>query len=266
MKHRQSDTPAVSQAELDALTALPRPVYGSIQGLPNVAIGHRHTHKWVQLSYAIRGVIEVSTATGRFVAPPHRAIWIPARVSHSVRSAPDTEIRSLYIDPDAVAYHPACRVLVVTPLMRELIRTFSELRVEYDEEGSEGRLVRVLLDQLAAAPEADLALPWPNDRRLRKLCEELQAKPDSRKSLSDYSQQMQLSERSLSRLFVQETGLSFRRWRQRSRLLSSLPLLERGDRVTDVALACGYESMSAFVAAFREQMGMTPGELVAGKT
>jgi AraC-like DNA-binding protein len=36
--------------------------------------------------------------------------------------------------------------------------------------------------------------------------------------------------------------------------------LERGERVTDVALACGYESMSAFVAAFREQMGATPGE------
>lgn len=266
MKHRQSDKSASSRAELEALTALPRPVYGSVQGLPNFAIGHRHAHTWVQLSYAIRGVIEVSTATGRFVALPHRAIWIPARVSHAVRCAPDTEIRSLYIDPDAVTQHPACRVLVVTPLMRELIRNFSELPVEYDEEGSDGRLVHVLLDQLAAAPEADLALPWPHNPRLRKLCEELQAKPDSRKSLADYSERMQLSERSLSRLFIRETGLSFRRWRQRSRLLSSLPLLERGERVTDVALACGYESMSAFVAAFREQMGMTPGELVAGKT
>jgi len=27
-----------------------------------------------------------------------------------------------------------------------------------------------------------------------------------------------------------------------------------------VALGCGYESLSAFIAAFREQFGATPGE------
>ena len=37
-------------------------------------------------------------------------------------------------------------------------------------------------------------------------------------------------------------------------------LLEQGQPVTDVALACGYESTSAFIAAFRQQFGETPGE------
>jgi AraC-like DNA-binding protein len=49
-------------------------------------------------------------------------------------------------------------------------------------------------------------------------------------------------------------------------LLSALPLLEQGQRVTDVALACGYDSMSAFIAAFRDQMGVTPGEFAMSRT
>lgn len=69
-----------------------------------------------------------------------------------------------------------------------------------------------------------------------------------------------MSEKTLSRLFVQQTGLTFRAWRQRLRILVALPMLERGDRVTDVAIACGYDSMSAFIAAFRLFTGVTPGE------
>ena len=61
-------------------------------------------------------------------------------------------------------------------------------------------------------------------------------------------------------LFQRETGLSFRAWRQRLRLLAALTPLERGERVTDVALACGYDSTSAFISAFRQQFGCTPGE------
>ena len=87
----------------------------------------------------------------------------------------------------------------------------------------------------------------------------MQAHPDSRKTLLDHGQELGVSEKTLSRLFLQQTGLNFRLWRQRARLLAALPLLERGVRITDVALACGYDSMSAFIAAFRDQMGATPG-------
>jgi AraC-like DNA-binding protein len=55
--------------------------------------------------------------------------------------------------------------------------------------------------------------------------------------------------------------LSFRGWRQRARLLSSLSALEEGDSVTNTALACGYDSTSAFIAAFKSLFGYTPGEL-----
>ena len=261
MEYRRTDNTPGLERELDALKALPRPVFGHASALPNHAIGRAHRHPWAQLSYAIEGVVEVTTAAGRFVAPPLFAVWIPAGVSHGVRCAQQTTIRSLYIEPRALPQaRQSCQVIVVTPLLRELIREFSEAPVEYDENGATGRLVRVLLDQLVSAPDAGMMLPWPQDARLRAVCRDMQACVDRCKTLTEYAQALGLSERTLSRLFLRQTGLSFRQWRQRLRLLEALPLLERGERVTDVAIACGYDSMSAFVAAFREQLGITPGD------
>ncbi|MGB3597563.1 MAG: helix-turn-helix transcriptional regulator, partial [Pseudomonas neustonica] len=82
--------------------------------------------------------------------------------------------------------------------------------------------------------------------------------PDLPHRLGDWASQLALSEKTLTRLFQQHTGLTFRAWRQRLRLLSALPLLQQGERVTDVALACGYDSTSAFIAAFRKHLGVTP--------
>ncbi|MBC9252942.1 AraC family transcriptional regulator [Pseudomonas alcaligenes] len=246
---------------IPGLKSLPRPLYGRIESLPNRALTHRHSHPWVQLSYAIAGVLEIHTDAGRFVAPPQRAVWIPAGLPHRVYSSPRTEMRSLYIDNSVAARQAdGCQVLVVSPLLRELISAFSELPVEYQLEGSQGRLTQVLLDQLNGAPPVDLMLPLPRDARLRTLCRSLQAQPDGQATLAQWSQRLAVSEKTLSRLFLRDTGLTFRAWRQRLRLLGALTPLEQGQRVTDVALACGYDSTSAFIAVFRQQFGCTPGE------
>ncbi|ROL72722.1 helix-turn-helix domain-containing protein [Pseudomonas vranovensis] len=253
--------PAFTPQSLEQLTALPRPVYGHVQALPNVVLGYRHSHPWGQLSYAIRGVLEVHTDQGFYLVPPQRAVWLPAHVPHRVSCADDTCLRSLYLEQAPASWsEPQCRVVAVKPLLRELIRSFSELPVEYDSEGPDGRLVQVLLDQLDNAEQQQLMLPLPLAPELRALCSHLQAQPDSPTGLADWARQAGVSEKTLSRRFQRETGLSFRLWRQRMRLLCALPALERGERVTDVALACGYESLSAFIAAFGRQFGLPPGE------
>jgi AraC-like DNA-binding protein len=67
------------------------------------------------------------------------------------------------------------------------------------------------------------------------------------------------SRRTLERLFQKETGLSLGRWRQQARLLQAMRLLARGESVTAAALDVGYESTSAFIAAFSHVLGTTPG-------
>jgi AraC-like DNA-binding protein len=134
--------------------------------------------------------------------------------------------------------------------------------VEYPQgDSQEARLVGVLLDQLASLPEVGFSLPLPRHERLLGLCNELIESPECSVTLQEWAERLGMSEKTLMRLFQRETGLSFRSWRQRMRLLSSLSLLEEGDSVTNAALSCGYDSTSAFIAAFKGLFGFTPGEL-----
>ena len=245
---------------------LPRPLFARVESLARPAATDWHSHPWAQLSYATQGVLSVHTQTGRFLAPPQRAILVPADMPHAVLNSPRTEMRSLYLEPDVVAWAQAhCTVLEITPLLRELISAFGQVPAEYALDGADARLVNVLLDQLQVAPRTGLFLPWPSDPRLQGPCEQLYQNPEQRVSLGQWSGELGIADKTLSRIFQRETGIGFRAWYQRLRLLHALPLLDQGQSVTDVALACGYDSTSAFIAAFRQQLGMTPGAL-AGKT
>ncbi|MNJ68360.1 HTH-type transcriptional repressor of iron protein A [compost metagenome] len=119
----------------------------------------------------------------------------------------------------------------------------------------------VLLDQLRMLPEVGFSLPLPRHPGLLALCNSLIAAPDQSQTLQQWARELGCSEKTLMRLFQRETGLSFRNWRQRMRLLSSLALLEAGESVTEAALGCGYDSTSAYIAAFKQLFGATPGEL-----
>jgi AraC-like DNA-binding protein len=257
-----SNGQALYQRQLPTFTTLPRAVYARAESLAQPAGTRRHSHTWVQLTYAIQGVLEVRTDEGRFIALPKRAIWLPEQMEHEVFSSSNAEIRSLYLDVSVTEWAPSrCRVLEISPLTHELIRSFSALPTEYETGGPAGRLVEVLLDQLREARELAFSLPWPTVPSLDVICRTMQAHPDASRTLHDWSLELGCSEKTLSRQFLAQTGLTFRAWRQRLRLFSALVPLERGDRVTDVALACGYDSTSAFIAAFRQQFGETPGEL-----
>jgi AraC-like DNA-binding protein len=66
-------------------------------------------------------------------------------------------------------------------------------------------------------------------------------------------------ERTLSRLFRAETGMTFPQWRAQLRLHHFLALLASGLPVTATAITCGYSTPSAFTAAFRATFGTAPG-------
>ncbi|WP_313644111.1 helix-turn-helix transcriptional regulator [Pseudomonas sp.] len=248
---------------LPSLAQLPRPLYARAESLGAGSWTTRHRHCWVQFSYAISGVLGVYTADGSYFAPPQWGVWIPADAEHEVVTSGQAEMRSLYIRCDACLWAPAhCRVLEVTPLARELIKAFCRLPAEYAEgDSAEARLVAVLLDQLRTLPEVGFSLPLPRHPGLLALCNGLIAEPERTQTLQAWATQLSCSEKTLMRLFQRETGLSFRHWRQRMRLLSSLASLEAGQSVTEAALACGYDSTSAYIAAFKQLFGATPGEL-----
>ncbi len=249
---------------LPALVSLPRPVMGRVESLPADSWTARHRHPWGQLSYAIHGILQVHTDTGSFIAPPERAVWVPAGIAHEVTTSGSAEMRSLYVDASVAQGLPAaCRVLGITRLARELILAVCALPELYDQAGADARLVAVLLDQLARLPTVALDLPLPTDARLLRLCTALQADPANQRTWAEWGREMGLSERSLMRLFGAQTGLTPGAWRRRLRLLLALGPLGAGAKVSGVAADSGYASVSAFIAAFSTEFGVTPAQMFA---
>jgi AraC-like DNA-binding protein len=135
--------------------------------------------------------------------------------------------------------------------------------VLYDERGAAGRLMTLILDEIAGLPTLGLDLPMPRDARLARICRALGGDPGSTRTLEDWGREAGGSGRTLARLFLRETGLTFAAWRQQARLLAALARLAAGEPVTRIALDLGYESPSAFAAMFKRALGAPPSRYLA---
>jgi AraC-like DNA-binding protein len=218
-----------------------------------------HTHDWHQLLYAAEGVMTIVTASGSWVVPPHRAVWIPGFVEHSVRMSGSVSMRTLYFALELSKGLPTeCCIANVPPLLRELILEAVSRRTLQRSTAQEARLIGVIVDQIEALPAAPLQLPMPHDARASKVAELLQANPADPASLEQIAKHAGASPRTIERLFRAETKMGFAKWRQRLRLLHALRLLAAGESVTNVALEAGYDSTSAFISMFRRELGTTP--------
>ena len=231
---------------------------------PKYPAGHvvgLHRHLRAQLLYAVSGIMSVSTARGTWTVPPQQAVWIPPETGHEVRMPCAVSMRSLYIRPDAVAALPrTCRVVEVTPLLRELIARLVTPTARSREQVV--RLMAVLVDEVMALESPPLHLPAPKDPRLQPITDALLDDPADCRGLGAFSRLTGASERTLARLFHKETGMGFRAWRQQLRLLSAIERLARGEDVTRIAFDLGYHSPSAFIAMFKRVLGETPGRYV----
>ena len=122
----------------------------------------------------------------------------------------------------------------------------------------------LILDEIAALPTVALDLPLPRDARLGRICRALSAEPGATRTLSDWGREAGASPRTLARLFVKETGLTFAAWRQQARLLAATAMLGAGEPITRIALDLGYESPSAFTAMFKRALGAPPSHYFGG--
>jgi AraC-like DNA-binding protein len=173
-------------------------------------------------------------------------------------------MRSLYFPPalEAAFRSKECRVISVTPLLRELILRVVELSALDSRVPNSNHLMQTLLDELDTAPVKPLLLPLPWDSRALSVGQRMLANPADPETLDALARRDGASRRTLERLFREETGISFGLWRQEARLLGSIRLLAEGRSVTDAALDSGYSSVSAFIAAFRRTFGFTPRALL----
>lgn len=242
----------------------PRPVVAKAMNWTESHEVDWHFHNRAQLLYASSGVMDVSTPSETFVLPPQRALWLPKFVAHKVHAKTTLSFRTVYIDQEAAPWLPEQKsIILVTPLLKELILCAIELPTQYLISGRENSIMTLLIEEIAvsAAEKMCLSLPEPIDRRVKKIVNAIKKTPSQKHSVEDWAKRINLSSRTIDRVFRKETGLSFDQWKRQAVLLEALRQLADGDSVTKIAIDLGYESPSAFVAMFRRTLGTTPGKL-----
>lgn len=234
-------------------------VVGLSVQLDNGHVIPEHLHPEDQLLFASQGVMTVRTRQGIWVVPPLRAVWIPANTLHTVSMSGRVSMRTLYMLPSLARALPRkCFVINVSSLLRELILhacAFGKLKKTIPVQK---RIIEIIVDQLKASKSIPLQLPHPSDSRAMRIVDALVAEPAEQKTLERLCKDCGASKRTIERLFIAETKMTFSKWRQQLRLLHAMQLLASGEKVTGAALEAGYSSTSAFISMFRKQLGTTP--------
>lgn len=222
----------------------------------------RHRHDEHQLVYVSSGVIAATTAAGTWVAGRERAVWVPAGVWHEHRFHGASAMHTVgFPRTTSVLPGDAPAVVPVDTLLGSLVVACTEPDLD---EAERDRLRGVIADRLRRARQRPLVVATPRDPRLVQACDLVQADLRTPLTLAELAGRVHVGERTLSRLFREDLGTTYLRWRARVRVYRAMVLLTEGASVTSVAGRCGWATPSAFVDTFGRVTGQTPGRYRTG--
>ena len=214
-----------------------------------------HRHRSHQIVHAAEGVMRVVCAQGVWVVPPGRALWMPAGLTHAIDCIGTVAMRTVYLGGEHPSFPAMCAVWRLSPFLRELILRLAD----NPEPGLAAPALQLLLHEIETIEAMPLHVPEPADARLRRITAHLLVPDNIDTSLTDLARIAGMSPRSFIRHFQSDTGMTLRQWRRQARLLLALEKLGAGENVSSAAYGAGYASASAFVHAFGEIFGTTPG-------
>src|SRR6202171_4329712 len=186
-----------------------------------------HLHREAQLVYAAKGTMQVTTPKGRWLVPPDRAVWVPARLEHSIDVLADIQMRTLYFDLAWLAREKRSASLAaefvvrVSPLLHQAILEL------FDVSNSRERtklLVKLVMLELHQAEDSATFIPLPHAPRCRRAADIVLGDPTGAHEIETLARAVGTSARTLSRLFSSETQLSFKSWCQRARIAAAIEL------------------------------------------
>lgn len=224
--------------------------------VPDWELGE-HQHDYGQLMATVSGLITISTEKGIWIVPPKTAIWIPANTNHSPTGVGISTCYIVFVQSN-ILDHSNCQIIQVSDFLNSLLVRANQIPANYTENSAEARLMQVLVDEIKIAPQQWLYLPLPTDKRLKKITDVLLHKPDSKITLDEWADICCISERSLTRLFKEETNLSLNNWRRRLHIILALQWLNDGHSVSYIANELGYISDSSFITMFKKAMKYSP--------
>ena len=103
-----------------------------------------------------------------------------------------------------------------------------------------------------------LYIPTSEDKRLKKVMSLIHDSPGINYTISEFAHLVNSSEKTLARLFIKETGMTFGKWREHVRLIYAIDQLTQGQSITKTAIELGYTDTSSFTTLFTRALGLPP--------
>lgn len=231
-----------------------------------------HQHEKGQFLYTEGGVVHVSTEQKTYFLPARHYMWIPPGVIHSIHpSSADVIMRNLYfpVEADELPFYKQKGIYPVNDLLLQMIIFSNRWSGDIDE--TEQSSYRFALALKAILPEVSLyrlplALPYAKDKRLAAVIHYMGQNLSEAIVFPALASKFGLSERSLSRLFQGDVGMSFIQYLSIQRMMLALQLLlEDKMSVKEVASMVGYNSIPTFSTTFYKTLGVRPSEYVKMK-
>lgn len=242
-------------------TQLPEEIYFRVACLPAEATYAKHQHTWGEFVFSFTGIIEITMDNSHYLVPRPYGFWLPPNVEHTGFNHSEAIHCSLYVHQSICSQLPAnpC-ALMVNPLIQALLEHLRSAVPALPYTAETHRLLQVLVDQLSHAPCATSYLPFSTDPTLLPILQLLQNDPANNQPIRELAKIAFSTERTLMRKSKKILGMSLTEWRQRSKIIKALPMLESNLTVEHIALELGYSSASAFIVMFKQLMKMTPAE------
>ena len=230
-----------------------------------------HQHAWGQLIYAEKGCIHLNSQDKMILIPSLQAVWIPADTYHEIWSdSPPMHMRSLCFpltQPDE-PINKTIAVFTTSVLLREMIRyteKWSQVPQDISRINTFLKVIQALLPE-EIEKSTPVYLPSTTHQTLLPVTRYIHAHLSGQINFKWLADHFAFSERSLSRLFMQQLGMPFSTYCKIARIMKALELIEMGkDCVSEIAGEVGYESLATFSNNFLEICGHRPLHFIRSK-
>ncbi|RAS54253.1 AraC-like DNA-binding protein [Vibrio diazotrophicus] len=221
-----------------------------------------HKHDTGQLIYMKQGFCVGQAEHNQWLIQKGMLVWIPPNVSHHAECKYDANLIAMYLPPEIAETWPDKIMLIdASKLAIGIIDKFTNDEVEPIKATS---LLDFLLEELIESKPSNNILPLPTDRRLVQITQSTIRNPSIKISLNEWAQKVGACERTLSRLFIKETGLSYKCWINRLKHNKALTGLRDGLTNEELSLKLGFASGDSFSHWFQKEFNCSPRNMRKG--
>ncbi|MCG9552918.1 helix-turn-helix transcriptional regulator [Vibrio sp. Isolate31] len=247
----------------DAIDAPIVPIYASFSNQTTSSLRSKmHRHHKGQLVYAKSGTGEIQLEGYSHVLLPNQMVWIPGGVMHQVILNHDVNFRAIYLDHTRFPQLSSqFDTFFVSQLLAEVIETICSSSFHTDwMAGTEFHLQSILIKEMHRSATTPQWPAFPKDKRLRDNLLKYYEQGHMLPRLNELAVHFGASERTLYRMFVQDTGMSYQKWRQRIRLILAIDMLATNKSITEIAHHLEFSTTSAFITFFKSYQNITPNK------